>query len=375
VFLHGVDRSGTEYTCINGGGFFDGTGSSYSAEDAQIANMAAWGINAELIPINEDCWLGINNSPAADSNSSTSPPTPGCSATQCPYANAIENIVKTDEANHIYPIISGFWMAAGTTQARSHIQLADNDHAPLLWEEMADFFKNDPYVIFRLEQEPTGYWGDEPAWQCWSQGDVSYGTGSDNTPPTAPTSTGTPDACINSNQGYGYTTVGMQSLVNIVRGTGSTNIVALSGLGYANMLSCAPTTSPTSCGMLASATPPVTDPISPAQLIASVDVYPESNECGDQDNTSCYDTTYKPVAQVMPLIAGESGENASNGEDSTTTYWNMFLNWMDANANGYMAWAWDSWAGLIPGYGNNNTPSTVPGTDYYNHINTTTPTR
>jgi hypothetical protein len=80
--------------------------------------------------------------------------------------------------------------------------------------------------------------------------------------------------------------------------------------------------------MLNSATPTVTDPISPAQLVASVDVYPEGNTCGDQLNTSCYDATYKPVAQVMPLIAGETGE--APNYLTPTTYVDMFMNWMDA---------------------------------------------
>jgi hypothetical protein len=174
---------------------------------------------------------------------------------------------------------------------------------------LASFFKSDPYVIFRLEQEPSLGYSSESDWQCWSQGDVSYGAGSDNTPPTAPTPTGTPKTCANAGVGLGYQAVGMQSLVNVVRGTGAANIVALSGLAWANMLSCGPSTSPSSCGMLASATPPVKDPASAAQLVASVDVYPEGNPCGQQLNTSCYEATYKPVAQVIPLIAGEAGEN------------------------------------------------------------------
>ena len=117
VFLHGVNRAGTEYSCIQDSGFFDGSGTSYSQEDAQIAAMASWGINAEMITLNEDCWLGINGAPSAYSSSSSSPPTPGCSASQCPYANAIENIVQTDEADHIYPVISLFAMAPGSNQS------------------------------------------------------------------------------------------------------------------------------------------------------------------------------------------------------------------------------------------------------------------
>ena len=384
VFLHGVNRAGTEYSCIQDSGFFDGSGTSYSQEDAQVAAMASWGINAEMITLNEDCWLGINGAPSAYSSSSSSPPTPGCSASQCPYANAIENIVQTDEADHIYPVISLFAMAPGSNQSTTHIPLADNDHAPLFWEEVADFFKNDPYVIFRLEQEPTMYYGSEAAWECWSQGDVSYSTSSDNTPPTAPTSTGTPDKCNTLSggglkyDGTGYNAVGMQSLVNIVRGTGSTNIIMLPGLQYANMWSCGATTSPSSCGALASATPAVTDPHSPSQLMAEADIYPEGNECGEQTNangtpsTSCYEDTYKPIADVMPFVAGEMGENPNNGY-YPTTYVDELMNWLDANGNGYFPYAWDPWGNLIASYTGDSTPVTQWGIDYYDHINGITP--
>ena len=327
--------------------------------------MEDWGINAEMITLNEDCWLGINGVSASVSDSNGAP-TPGCSASQCPYANAIENIVSTDEADHIYPVISLFAIAPGSTKATGHDTLTDNDHAPLFWEEVADFFKNDPYVTLRLEQEPELGSGQEADWQCWAQGDVSYSSSSDNTPPAAPTSAGSPDMCESKGLSS-YQTVGMQSLVNIVRGTGASNIIMLPGLAYANMWSCGASTSPSSCGALASATPAVTDPDS--NLMAEADVYPEGNTCG---NTSCYNTVYKPVANAMPFVAGELGENPANGYYPTTDV-DVLMNWLDANGNGYFPYAWDPWAHLIPSYGNNSTPVSGWGTDYYDHINGITP--
>ena len=140
VFLHGVNRAGTEYSCYpNDDGFYDGTGSNYAAEGAEVASMADWGINSEMITLNEDCWLGINGMPAAYSNSSSSPPTPGCSSAACPYAYAIQQIVNDDEAHNIYPVISLFAIAPGTTKSTGHNSLLDNDHAPLFWEEVADY--------------------------------------------------------------------------------------------------------------------------------------------------------------------------------------------------------------------------------------------
>src|SRR5206468_74068 len=55
IRLLGVDRSGSEYACIQGWGFFDGPSDATS-----IAAIAAWHTNAVRVPLNEDCWLGIN---------------------------------------------------------------------------------------------------------------------------------------------------------------------------------------------------------------------------------------------------------------------------------------------------------------------------
>ena len=109
------------------------------------------------------------------------------------------------------------------------------------------------------------------------------------------------------------------------------------------MLSCSTTQSPVACGLLDSADGVrVSDTQKPPQLMADVDVYPESNECGQQGNTSCYDATYKPVAHAMPLDAWETGESA--GSSSVTAHVDQFLNWMDANgAAGYYAWVRDTW--------------------------------
>src|SRR5579859_3505420 len=62
VRLVGVNRSGSEFKCIQGGtagargtGVFDGP-----TDTASVAAMTAWHIDAVRLPLNEDCWLGIN---------------------------------------------------------------------------------------------------------------------------------------------------------------------------------------------------------------------------------------------------------------------------------------------------------------------------
>jgi len=352
VVIHGTDRSGTEYACAQGNGLFDGTGTNLASEEAQIAEMASWGINSELIGLNEDCWLGINGVNASYSRTA--------------YRNAIKSLVQTDEKHHIYPVIALYWMAPGRTVPTgspvSQDPMPDNDHAPLLWEEVADAFKNDPYVIFRLKEEAYPGGSGIQKWRCWSQGDVSYSTSSDNAPPTPPTPTGRPNKCaglVTDPSAGSYRAVGMQSLINIIRGTGATNIIQVPGVDYANNLSCTETDSPVTCGFLDSTDGiKLSDPHSPAQLMADVDVYPDTNVCG---NTSCYDDTYMPVAQVMPLVAGETGPGGA--ATSVTVPDTTFLHWMDQHANGYYAWAWDTWAGLISSY-SSATPASPWGTAY-----------
>src|SRR6516164_3678880 len=52
VVLHGVNRSGTEYACVQGNGIFDGPN-----DQTSITAMKSWGpVNAVRVPLNEACW-------------------------------------------------------------------------------------------------------------------------------------------------------------------------------------------------------------------------------------------------------------------------------------------------------------------------------
>jgi endoglucanase len=179
VILHGLDRSGTEYACIQGWGIFDGP--NLLNDDAQVPLMKAWGANEVLIGLNEDCWLGINGVPPA-------------------YGG--ENYIKA-------------------------IVHETNDHSPAFWHSVAETFKGDPNVILRLKEEPfpDDNTDTTAAWKCWSKGDVQYGTASL-----------TPISNVPHCTGLGYPAVGMQSLVNIVRGAGAKNVIELPGVEFSTTL-------------------------------------------------------------------------------------------------------------------------------------------
>ncbi len=57
VRLIGVDHSGGQTACVSGEGYFDPPNAD---TPSMIAAMLSWHINAVRLPLNEDCWLGIN---------------------------------------------------------------------------------------------------------------------------------------------------------------------------------------------------------------------------------------------------------------------------------------------------------------------------
>lgn len=330
LVLRGVNRSGSEYACIQGWGIFDGP--NVTNDDGQVALMKNWGVNSVNIGINEDCWLGINGAPAAYSGIN--------------YINAIKHEVATLESNGITPIISYFWGAAGTTPATGQAAMPDNDHAPATWQSIANTFKTDPNVILRLKEEPfpAGNSDGASAWSCWKNGDVQYDSSGSLTPISS-----------NTSCSEGYKVVGMQSLINIIRGTGASNVIMVPGVEYANSMT-----------NFLNPTYKVIDTLVNSQLMAVVDVYPEDNVCG---STNCYDTKYAPVAAAMPFDAGEIGEDV-NGSSSSTAAVDTLMSWLDSHNAGYQAWSWDTWGGtlqLITDY-TTGSPKSPWGTDFKNHL-------
>ena len=331
IVLRGVDRAGTEYSCIHGVGIFDGPNATN--DDAQVPLMKKWHVNSVFIGLNEDCWLGINGVKASYAGQN--------------YINAIVHETKTLESAGIYPIVGLFWSAPGTTQATSQAAMPDNDHSPTFWQSVANTFKADPNVLFRLKEEPypANNSDSAAAWQCWKNGDVQYGASGSLTPTSKTT-----------NCSEGYPVVGMQSLVNIIRGAGAANVIQIPGVQYANSMT----------DFLVPAYR-VTDTLSSPQLMADVDVYPETNVCG---TVSCYNSKYAPVIAQMPFGAGEIGESATCSSAIPTTQVDALMQWFDQHGAGYDAWSWNTYGSctqLITDYSTGN-PTSPWGTDYKAHL-------
>jgi endoglucanase len=184
--LLGVNRSGTEYACIQGWGIFDGP-----TAQPDVDAMASWGINAVRLPLNEDCWLAINGAPPRYSGAR--------------YRAAIRAYVRRLHKAGLYVVLDLHWNAPGTVKATGQQPMADLDHAPRFWSSVGRAFRRDPKIIFDLYNEPNGI-----DWRCWR------------------------DGCMLP---QGWRTAGMQRLVDAVRSSGALQPIIVAGLDFAGNLS------------------------------------------------------------------------------------------------------------------------------------------
>jgi hypothetical protein len=257
VKLVGVNRSGGEYACVQGWGFWDGP-----MDLASVQAIKSWRTNAVRIPLNETCWLGINGVNPAYSGEN--------------YRAEVERYVNLLVSQGMYPILDLHWTAAGTARATALQPMPNLDHSPDFWSSVAQRFKGNPAVIFDLFNEPypDNNSNSTAAWSCWKNG----GTCS----------------------GVSFQVAGMQKLVDTVRNTGATNVILLGGVQYSNSLS----------NWLAY------KPADPAnQLAASLHTY-DWNICNSE---TCWNNTVAPVAAQVPVVTGELGEGSGTA-NYTTAY-------------------------------------------------------
>jgi hypothetical protein len=300
VILRGANRSGTEYSCVQGNGIFDGP-----SNQASITAMKQWGINAIRVPLNEACWNAESYVGSAFAGAN--------------YQTAIKQYVQLLNNNGIVAILDLHWTdgaysgssaGCGSAQAVCQKPMPDAAQAIPFWTSVATAFKGNDAVIFDLFNEPFASRADNnnsaEGWQCWK--------------------TGSP--CT----GISYPVAGMQQMVNAVRGTGADNVLMLGGEEFSNDLTSWLANMPT-------------DP--DHALVASWHSY-NFNTC---NALACWTSQVAPVIAQVPVVAGEIGEN-----DCAGTYINPLMAWLDSQSSSYLAWAWNadfncsSGPGLITDY-------------------------
>jgi hypothetical protein len=307
VRLTGVNRSGAEYACAEGWGIWDGPTDTNPAVQA----MANWHINAVRIPLNEDCWLGINNVKAAYSRGN--------------YRSAIADYVARLERFGMTPILNLHFSASGRTVPDGQTPMADEDHSPAFWRSVAAYFRNDHHIIFDLFNEPYPDFNRDSraAWSCVLHGGVC--------------------------PGVRFRAAGMQQLVDVVRAAGATQPLMIAGPQYAGDLDRWLRYEPR-------------DPLH--QLIASIHIYePNWAPC---DTRACWDSQLARVAAKVPVIEGEIGS-----KNCTASSIVPLLKWSDVHGVSYLAWAWNTGScrsepSLITNY--RGTPTQTYGQGYRYHL-------
>ena len=304
VQLRGVSRSLAVSACIQGWAVL-----SPPSDQASIDAIKTWRTNAVRVPLNEDCWLGINGAPPQSSGPV--------------YRQAVTDYVNLLNQNGLYAILDLHWNAPGDQLSSGQQPMPDTDHAPAFWTGVASAFRDNNAVILELFNEPyPDEARDTPeAWACWRDGG------------TCP--------------GVSFAVAGMQTLVNTVRATGATNVIALGGVRWSNFLSQWLAYAPS-------------DPQN--NLVASWHVY-NFNTCSD---VACYDSSVAPTAARVPVLATEIGTNTCDA-----AFLNGLMGWLDARHSGYLAWTWNTWGtdcaagALVSDYAGTATPY---GEIYRSHL-------
>src|SRR5215469_4674951 len=144
VTLHGVDRSGTEYKCVQHDGIFDGPSGPSS-----VNMMKAYGVNAVRVPLNEACWNG---------ESYVNPASSGAR-----YRQAVTAYVQRLNASGMVAILDLHWTdgsytgsasACSSAEATCQKPMPDAVGTIPFWTSVAKTFKGNDSVIFDLFNEP-----------------------------------------------------------------------------------------------------------------------------------------------------------------------------------------------------------------------------
>ena len=332
--LLGVNRSGGEFMCVQGHGFFDGP-----VDDASVRAIADWKANTVRIPLNEECWLGHDN---------VKPEYRGAA-----YVDAVKGLVDRVLAHGMTPVVELHWTygqytgnSAGCSDVHATCQkpMPNARYTPAFWTSVANTFKHDRRIVFDLFNEPypdRATTTAAQAWTCWRDGGSS--------------------CSVKVAEGYvetstAYTAVGMQTLVNTVRATGAENVLMVGGLGLSGDLSHWLAYKPT-------------DP--EGNIVASWHQYNFATCTSEQ----CWEDEVGPVMDQVPLIVGEFGMADHFGASCDTNYLDRLWAFVEGKQQGYMAWNFNTWPGTCGTADFNiglitdeaGTPSDY-GSQYRNHL-------
>ncbi|MHB8695921.1 MAG: glycoside hydrolase family 5 protein [Solirubrobacteraceae bacterium] len=325
------------------GGVFDGV-----PTDATFAAMRSWHINVVRIPLNEQCWLGVNPVRRDGGPHYGITPLSGRAAVaagraeSAHYQAVIKGVVAMANRDGLAVILDLHWSAAGNAVAFGQWPLPDRQYSIPFWRSVATAFRADPSVAFELFNEP---FQRNPrtlrltlSWRCLRDGcagipnacaDCSDGSQDhpniDGCGARCPTEVAHHDGKLVSGADGTYTSAGTQTLVDTIRATGAREPILVPGRDYTNDLSQWLHYMPH-------------DPL--GQIAATFHAY-QGLPC---DTVACWDRQVAPVAAHVPVLTTEFGGDLSKQTDPcprVVAYDNSFMGWADAHGVHYIGFSWD----------------------------------
>jgi hypothetical protein len=187
--LRGVNAASLEWSS-------DGEGHILDTVQTAIRD---WHANIIRLPLAQDRWFGKAPEQKDDGKA---------------YRALVKQIVDTCAARGCYVVLDLHWSDAGVWGQQIGQRVMPDQNSLTFWKDIAKTYKNHPAILFDLYNEPH-----DVTWDVWRDGgkvtEKNRRTGKETT----------------------YDAVGMQALLDAVRGTGAKNVVIAGGLDWAYDLS------------------------------------------------------------------------------------------------------------------------------------------
>jgi hypothetical protein len=156
--------------------------------------IANWNVNVIRLPIKEDFWFGVG---------------PWQRDGGAFYRQLVDDVINLGAAHGVYTVID------------LHRYRAPTEVHARFWREFATKYKNHPAVLFELLNEPH-----DISWDVWKNGGF-----------VSTEKTNSDALTENKEKLKGFESIGMQALLDAVRGTGAKNIAIVGGLDWSYDLS------------------------------------------------------------------------------------------------------------------------------------------
>lgn len=268
-FIHGVDRPSLEWSCA---------GQSLSGKSgipkSDFAEMAAWGANAVRLALNQDYWLSAKGIQVAPGEA-------------CPgYVATIKKMVKEIEADGMAVILDLHDSDPGNPTRVAGAEPMPDEGSVRFWRSVAKDFAGNWNVFFELFNEPHSV-----SWSTWRNGGQ-----------------------VTSGQ-YTYQAVGMQELVDAVRGVGAHNVIIADGPDFASTLE----------GL-------------PGHLLSGGGIAYAVHPYAGIDGTlpSTWEKRFGFLTDKQVVVATEFGDQ----KPGVTRYDQQILAFFRTHGMGWTAWAW-----------------------------------